>query len=236
MNLFLRSASVLARFTAFALAAAVTTVYISAGVTRFASVEAEYNEDTEIIIDPGHGGIDGGAVADDGTLEKELNLALSLEIERVLISLGAKTKMTRSTDTMLSSADSDHKKRDDLESRAKMANNSENCIFVSIHMNKFPVPKYSGLQVYYSGNDKDSEKLAAAIQSSAKTYLQPSNERQIKLSGSSIYLLQNISRPAVLVECGFLSNKDELELLKNEDYRKKLALVIASSVIEFISN
>lgn len=236
MNRFLRSASVIIRFAAFSLAVAITAVYISVGFTRAASSAMAYSEEMTIIIDPGHGGMDGGAVADDGTLEKGLNLSLSSDIERLLFILGARTKMTRDTDVMLSSAESKHKKREDLENRAAMANNGGNCIFISIHMNKFPVPKYSGLQVYYSGINQDSAALAAFIQANVKSHLQPSNERQTKLSGSSIYLLSNIRCPAVLIECGFLSNRDELELLKTDDYRKKLALIIAASALEFISS
>jgi N-acetylmuramoyl-L-alanine amidase len=100
-------------------------------------------------------------------------------------------------------------------------------------MNKFSQAKYSGLQVFYSCNNKQSETLAKIIQSNTQKFQQNENNRETKMAGSNIYLLHNIKNPAVLVECGFLSNQEECEKLKNEIYRKEIALVIYSSIIEF---
>ena len=102
-------------------------------------------------------------------------------------------------------------------------------------MNKFTQEKYSGLQVFYSQNDSTSSELASLIQDNVKNKLQPNNDRKTKMAGSNIYLLDNINTPAVLIECGFLSNSDECSKLKNETYQKELSSVIYSSVVEFLS-
>lgn len=187
-----------------------------------------------VIIDAGHGGRDGGAVADDGTLEKNLNLAVAKELEALLLSADVRVVMTRSTDIELASPDSDHKKRDDLNARLAMTEAYENAILVSIHMNQYPVSKYSGLQVYYSPNHAESLVLAERIQADSHS-LKSDNARTVKAAGDSIYLLSHAQIPAVLVECGFLSNYEERELLKTEAYRKKLAMSLYTSIITYLT-
>lgn len=187
-----------------------------------------------VIIDAGHGGRDGGASTESGVLEKDLNLAVALKLRDLVATLDADVVMTRETDVMLASESSQHKKRDDLNARLNMARERENCIFVSIHMNKFPVEKYSGLQVYYSGNNEESLALAEAIQERAGEFLRKGNARTVKKADSSIYILHNIEVPAVLVECGFLSNPEEAALLCTEEYQNKLAAVIFAAVAEHI--
>ena len=124
-----------------------------------------------------------------------------------------------------------HKKEYDLKNRVKIAKELDECVFLSIHMNKFSNPKYSGTQIYYSKNNPSSELLARTIQNMTRAHLQPSNNRTIKPAGSSIYVLNSIDSPAVLVECGFLSNTAELNRLKDEEYQAKLALTIFSSIL-----
>ena len=190
-----------------------------------------------IVIDAGHGGEDAGAVAGDGTLEKDLNLEIASLIKALCDLNGTRAVMTRSSDTLLYDYYNDledytgHKKMYDLRNRVKITQEYENAIYLGIHMNKFSLEKYSGAQVYYSKNDTSSEILARNIQNSTKLYLQKNNKRQVKPATSSIYVLNSLHCPAVLVECGFLSNQSELELLKDEEYRAKLALVIFSTVI-----
>ena len=111
-------------------------------------------------------------------------------------------------------------------------NESENSIYVGIHMNKFSQAKYSGLQVYYSKNNDDSYGIASKLKSNTRLYLQKDNKREIKGADSSIFILNKIEVPAILIECGFLSNENELNNLKNSDYQAKLALTIFSSLIE----
>lgn len=201
------------------------------------AVDASGNEPMiTVVIDAGHGGRDGGAVADDdGTLEKHLNLSVAKKLKALLESANVRVLMTRETDVELASPDSPHKKQDDLNARLEIAETYDDAIFVSIHMNKFPVSKYSGLQVYYSDNHADSRELAQIIQGGAAELLKNTGEREIKSAGDAIYLMSNLEIPAVLVECGFLSNYEEKELLKTDDYQKKLAMSIFSSILNYIS-
>ncbi len=193
----------------------------------------------KIVIDAGHGGEDPGSVASDGTLEKDLNLEISRLLCALCILNGNEVIMTRDTDTLLYDYYDDledytgKKKVYDLKNRLKIASEYENALYLGIHMNKFSQEKYSGAQIYYSKNNDLSKKVAGNIAGNIKEYLQPDNNRQIKGADSSIYILNNIENPAVLIECGFLSNENELSLLKNEEYRAKLALVIFSSICQY---
>lgn len=188
-----------------------------------------------VVIDAGHGGRDGGAVAVDGTLEKHLNLAVAKHLKALLESANIRVVMTRETDVELASPDSPHKKADDLKARLKLASECENAVFVSIHMNRFPVEKYRGLQVYYSENHEKSLSLAQTIQTVSEEILHNTNGRKVKSAGDSIYLMKNLEIPAILVECGFLSNSEETVLLKSERYQKKLALCLYASLIRYFS-
>ena len=189
-----------------------------------------------VVIDPGHGGRDGGAVGGDGTLEKDLNLAVALKLKAILESAGVRVVMTRETDIELAAPDSPHKKADDLKARAQLARNEKNAVFVSIHMNNFPIEKYRGLQVYYSENNPESLRLAQTVQNTAESAMQNTEDRKVKPAGDSIYLMSHLDIPAVLVECGFLSNPEERDLLKNEKYQKKLALTIAAALLAYLSD
>ena len=188
-----------------------------------------------VVIDPGHGGRDGGAVGSDGTLEKDLNLAVALKLKALLESIDVQVVMTRDTDIELASPDSPHKKADDLKTRLQLAQSQENAVFVSIHMNNFPIEKYRGLQVYYSENHPFSLTLAQTVQDTAQNALKNTNDRKVKPAGDSIYLMSHLEIPAILVECGFLSNEEERELLKSEQYQKKLALALCAALLEYIS-
>lgn len=185
-----------------------------------------------IIIDAGHGGFDGGAVAHDGTLEKDLNLEVALELERVAKALGLKTVMVRTTDK---STDSDgeqsgSKKVKDIKNRLALMKKYENSIFISIHMNKYSTSQPNGTQVFYSPFD-GSKELAERIQKSVAEHLQPNNKRVIKPATREIYLLYNATRPAVIVECGFLSNPGDLQNLCSKNYRNELAFAILCGIM-----
>ena len=188
-----------------------------------------------VIIDAGHGGRDGGAVADDGTQEKVLNLSVAKKLADLLLLSDVRVVMTRSEDVELASPTSDHKKRDDLNARLAITETYENAILVSIHMNKFPIARYNGLQVYYSSNHEESLTLAEQIQHDALS-LNRENDRAVKAAGDSIYLLSHTKIPAVLVECGFLSNPEELSLLKTEDYQQKLVMSLYTSIMTYLSD
>lgn len=190
------------------------------------------------VIDAGHGGEDAGAIAYDGTLEKDLNLEIATLLCGLLELNGNNVKMTRDSDTLLYDYYNDledytgQKKVYDLKNRLRIAEEYENSIYVGIHMNKFSVAKYKGLQVYYSSNNENSFDFASKIRDNTRLYLQKDNKREIKKADSSIYVLHKAKMPAVLVECGFLSNDEELTNLKDNDYRAKLAITIFSSILE----
>ena len=188
-----------------------------------------------VVLDAGHGGEDGGAVSDSGIYEKDLNLAVALQVRDLLVANGIEVVMTRTTDTLLYDRNEDYhgrKKALDLAARRKIGEETEGAIFVSIHMNAYPLPQYSGLQVWYSKNDAQSRVIADAIQSRVQGTLQPENNRKTKSATGSIYLLHHLTCPAVLVECGFLSNAAEAQRLNTPDYQKQLALLITLAIME----
>lgn len=192
-----------------------------------------------IIIDAGHGGADGGAVASDGTQEQYLNLDIALKINSYLSELGYKTVLTRSDNNSIHDTDADtirQQKVSDIHNRLRIIESYPDSVFVSVHMNYFTESKYNGTQVFYSPNNTGSEKLAQHIQNSVVTLLQPDNTRQIKQSDTSIYLLYHSSVPSVMVECGFLSNAEETEKLKNDNYRTQMAESICKGIINYLNS
>ena len=190
-----------------------------------------------IIIDAGHGGFDGGASTKDGYPEKNINLAVSLYLNEYLKLFGFNTILTRDTDTSLEDQELNtirQKKKSDIHNRMKIMEDTENSVYISIHQNFYSVEKYNGMQVFYSRNfSETSSVLSQCIQDSTTSLLQPDNERQIKECGTSVYLIYNAKRPACLVECGFLSNNSEAQLLKTPDYQKKIAYCIALGIQDF---
>jgi len=186
----------------------------------------------QIILDAGHGGEDPGAISVLGTKEKDLNLAVTKKVGEFLEALGIRVEYTRLDDCMLSDGNTSSKKSSDLRARVEIAKQFPDATFVSIHMNAYPLPQYSGLQVWYSKHHPESHTLADTLQSNAQRLLQPQNNRKTKAAGSNIYLLHHLTCPAILVECGFLSNAAEAEQLNTPEYQKELAFVIALSILE----
>lgn len=182
-----------------------------------------------VVLDAGHGGEDGGAVSASGLQEKTVNLDLVLRLAALLEESGVKVCLTRDRDVLLYDRSTDYrgrKKALDLQARRQITERTPNAVFVSIHMNAFSQTKYRGLQVWYSPNDARSAVLADRIQATVRERLQPDNTRKTKSAGSNIYLLHHLTVPAVLVECGFLSNPDEAAMLAQEGYRQELAQMI----------
>lgn len=201
------------------------------GVTTFTQTE----EQKVIIIDAGHGGFDGGAVASDGTVEKDINLNIALMLRRLLKQNGFCVIMTRETDVSTEDTESviiSSKKRSDLKNRLQLMEDYPDAVFVSIHLNKFTTSSAFGSQVFYSDND-DARLLGECIQRSIVGLVQHDNMRVNKKATSSTYLLYNATVPAVLVECGFLSNKAELEKLKKRDYQDQMAFSIYCGIMEY---
>ena len=190
-----------------------------------------------IIIDAGHGGEDGGTQSSDGTLEKQINLEISLKLQDVLLSRGFDTVMTREGDYMIydeTASTQREKKVSDIHNRMKLVDENGECILISVHQNYFGESKYSGTQVFYSKNNPDSEILADEIQKSVVSALQTDNSRQIKESGTDIYLLYHSQVPSVMVECGFMSNEAEASKLKDESYQKQMSEAIAEGLVRYI--
>ncbi len=214
-------------------------LYVDTDYSKKILPASAQSERLVIVIDPGHGGEDGGCVSTEGVLEKDLNLLVSEKVKGILAASGYEILMTRNEDKMVYDMYGDmedytgKKKLFDLKNRIKFTRESNADVFVSIHMNKFPQEKYSGLQVYYSPNNGNSRLLAEAVKRTNAQYLQRENEREIKESGSNIFVLNRLEVPAVLIECGFLSNQAEAQLLCEDEYRGKLALVIAASVMGY---
>jgi N-acetylmuramoyl-L-alanine amidase len=196
------------------------------------------------VIDAGHGGEDAGASSDTGVLEKTVNLEVSKILKALYILNGNEVKMTREDDTLLYDYYGDlsdytgKKKVYDLKNRVKITNECENPVYIGIHMNKFSQPKYSGAQVYYSKNNTSSAILANSIQESIKKNLQPKNNRTVKRADSSIFVLDNLECPSVLIECGFLSNPQETEFLISDEYQARLAvsIFVATLAHPFVDN
>lgn len=191
-----------------------------------------------VIIDAGHGGEDGGAVGVNGALEKDINLEIAFALQKRLCASGIECVMTREEDILLYDRNADYegrKKLLDMQRRAEIASGYENAVFISIHQNSYPAEKYNGFQVYYSPNSQESERLALTLEYTVRERLQPYNKRASKNAGESIYLLKSLSCPAVLIECGFLSNEKECEALCTKEYRDRLCDILTDAVIEFIS-
>lgn len=194
-----------------------------------------YNSLPKVIIDPGHGGFDGGAVAFDGTNEKDINLKIAKKLETVLRFYGFSTVMTRTSDMAIN--DSGEKirsqKKSDMYNRLEFMEKNRDAVFISIHLNKYTTSAASGAQTFYSDNFPESKTLADEIQKSIAVLLEPYNKRVIKKGTSDAFLLYNAKTPAVIVECGFLSNRRDLEQLKSDDFQRKMAFAIANGVINF---
>lgn len=193
-------------------------------------------EDSYILIDPGHGGFDGGTVADDGTVEKHINLSISLLLRDLLQVCGIPLRMTRDTDVGLNNGSEDtirQKKQNDMQNRLALYNQAK--VVISVHQNHFAQPQYSGAQIFYSNNHSDSLALANCLQKTICNHLQPENNREVKAASDGIFLLHHTTVPAVLVECGFLSNPNERQQLVSETYRQKMAFAIMTGYFQYAS-
>lgn len=186
-----------------------------------------------VILDPGHGGMDSGAVSVFGVEEKDLNLAVAEKLGKFLEAGGVRVLYTRTEDAMLSSERTSSKKMGDLMGRVEFAEKYPEAFFVSIHMNTLPIEKYSGLQVFFEKGNELNHPFALTVQNDAKALLQPENNREVKDAGGKIYVLERIKNPAILVECGFLSNREEAARLADDQYQNKLAYTLSRSILNF---
>ena len=182
------------------------------------------------VIDPGHGGEDGGAVSCTGHKESDINLQIALRLNDLMHFLGFDTVMIRSTDQSVHSGGNSiaQRKASDLKNRVRMVGEIPNAVLISIHQNFFPESKYSGAQMFYNSHPK-AKQMAQMLQKSFVSTINPGSNRKEK-PVTGIYLLEHIAAPGVLVECGFLSNPGEEARLRTAEYQKKIACVIASTL------
>lgn len=191
----------------------------------------EFRHRGTLVLDAGHGGEDGGAVSLTGTPESQINLAITLKLRDVLGFYGVDPILLREEDISLHDEESDtirEKKRSDLKNRVAAIEEVEDGALISIHQNTYPGSRYHGAHVFYAPTE-GSQPLAEHFQSSIKTALQPDNERTIKQIPDTVYIMNHITCPAILIECGFLTNPGEEALLRDEDYQRKLSAVIAAA-------
>ena len=167
---------------------------------------------------------------------KDINLSVPLKLRDLMTVCGYHTVMTRETD--VSTADSDpinkSKKVSDIHNRLKLLESCGNAVFISIHQNKFQQSKYYGAQVFYSPNHPDSQLFAQQLQDRFRTLLQPENTRETKKAGSELYLLYHAQAPAILAECGFLSNPEECRKLTTSEYQSRIAVTILSAAADYL--
>jgi N-acetylmuramoyl-L-alanine amidase len=188
----------------------------------------------KVILDAGHGGADPGAISVHGDPEKEINLSVVQKIGAFLENAGAEVIYTRTEDQMLQASEAESAKTGDLLGRVKIAREHPDALFISIHMNTLAIEKYNGLQVFYSQKNSANRPLAQAVQNEVIAMLQPNNTRQAKDAEGKIYILDRMENPAILIECGFLSNREEASLLMDETYRTQLAFAIAHSLLPYL--
>ncbi len=184
-----------------------------------------------LVLDAGHGGEDGGAVSLTGVPESQINLAIVLKLRDVLGLYGVDPILLRETDVSLHDGDANtlrEKKRSDLKNRVAAIEAVEGGTLLSIHQNTYPGSRYHGAHVFYAPTE-GSQPLAEHFQNSIKAALQLENERAVKRIPDTVYIMNHVTCPAVLIECGFLTNPEEEALLRDEDYQRKLSTVIAAA-------
>ncbi len=188
-----------------------------------------------IIIDAGHGGVDGGTVSCTGILESSINLEIALRLNDLLNLLGYNTQMIRTTDISVYTEGETiaAKKVSDLKHRVNMINETENALLISIHQNHFTDSRYSGAQVFYSKTE-GSEELAKMLQRTLHETVNPGSNRQSK-KASGVYLMDHITCPGILIECGFLSNVRDEARLRTAEYQKQLCCVITATLSKYIN-
>lgn len=219
--------------------AAVIVLSIIFGGERAVQVFSEEDGAREswcIVLDAGHGGEDGGATSCTGVLESGINLEITLRLRDLLHLLGRQTRMIRVSDISVYTKGGTiaQKKMSDLKERVRIVNTTPNAVLLSIHQNNFSDGRYSGAQVFYA-DTQGSERLAKELQSTLISSLNKGSNRKCKQC-DGVYLMEHISCPGILVECGFLSNPEEEARLRSPDYQRKLCCVIAAAVSSFLSD
>lgn len=186
-----------------------------------------------IVVDAGHGGTDPGKVGINDALEKDINLAIALKLKDLLEQKDIEVILTRDSDAGLYSADATNKKASDMQKRCQIITEANPVFTISIHQNSYTTEDVKGAQVFYYGQSTEGEKLATILQNSLISHVDSENKRVAK-ANESYYLLKKTPTPTVIVECGFLSNPTEADLLLDTDYQKKIARAIYMGVLEYL--
>ena len=201
------------------------------------NLELEQGGGFALVIDPGHGSVDGGAVGTDGTVEARINLAIGLQMEEIARLVGVETVMTRSGDADLHDEDAEtirQQKISDLKNRVARVNGVSGGVLVSLHQNSMPqAHSVRGAQVFYAETE-GSQELAGAVQDALNAVINNQN-KDTKAAGGGVYLMKNVEIPAILVECGFLSNREEAALLNTQEHQTRLALTILAAVLSHLT-
>ena len=194
-------------------------------------------EGRTLVLDAGHGGEDGGAVSPSGTVESGINLSIVCKLDQLLGFYGQSPLLLRSEDVSHHDADADtlrEKKVSDLHNRAARIEDTENAVLLSVHQNTYPDSRYRGAQVFYAGGE-ESQSFAVLTQEALRAALDPDNNRQAKPIPDTVYLMNHITCPGILVECGFLSNPEEEVLLQSDGYQSKLASALTASWLQWLA-
>lgn len=187
-----------------------------------------------VVLDAGHGGIDGGASADDGTLEKDLNLILALQLKGNLEERGVTVLLTRDRDDDTDGLTGFHKKQD-LQARADLGNNSNAHAYISIHINASKTRTDQGFQVWYGSGNPDGQALANSITKTVGDAKICTRIRAVKQVPKTLYIFRTVTIPSVLVECGFISNAADLYKLKQDEFRSQLCSALCEGILSYLS-
>lgn len=210
--------------------AVLLTLYIG----RKQNTAADGSTIMTLVIDPGHGGIDSGAVGIDGTKESDLNLAIALKLRAMAELYGQENALLRQDDSSLCDSDS-YSERRDLEHRTELVSAELNPVYISIHQNDYPTGQASGAQVIYASGE-GSEAFGSITHANLLSALYPNSRRVAEPSTKKLYILSHLSCPAILVECGFVSNAIDLENLKKPGYQTSVAAIMMGSYLQYLQN
>lgn len=197
---------------------------------------AEVSSKPTIVLDAGHGGLDSGAVGVTGVLEKDINLSIVLALRDMFELSGFDVVLTRDEDVSIYDPGIEGvraQKLNDMDNRLKIIQKYPDSIFLCVHQNNYTDPQYFGGQMFYNDNNPKNRTLAQIMQNKF-AQLQPENDREIKLTGEELFLLKSNKNPSLMIECGFLSNPEEEQLLSTWEYQQKVAFTIFGGVMEFI--
>ena len=199
-------------------------------------VSSDADLSISVILDAGHGGLDGGAVSPNGTAEAPITLEIARKTQALLRFYGISAVMTRDDDNSLAfdpSASLRDNKNADLRERLNIANQYPESLFISIHLNQFNQAKYHGAQVFYGTENPEAKRLAEMLQKKMVLVLDPENTRVAKRIPGTVYLMERVKSPAVTVECGFLSNPEEEILLQSKDYQRRISIALLAGYVEY---